>query len=198
MNVHGIQVMVTIALVGIAGAVAGGCADGGEAARQMARVNLAQTVGYEKQIEEKIAAEQSYYEKALKSISQRARESGEDEPSLALNTLATKYQTKFSDKNAPATEADLREFADQAIAAVAEVRSALDQQQEAFKEQSYLNVNALSLDKENLKKVKKALEQLQAEPTDSSRIANWVAFIRETKKELDKLEEAATDPAQPE
>jgi hypothetical protein len=101
--------------------------------------------------------------------------------------MAIAWQGKFADKNRPATEQELRAFAQEAIAGTVGVRRALDQQSAAFKEQNFLNLSELSIDKDNLKKVKKGLEQMQAEPQDAAQIAAWFNFLKETKTKYDEL-----------
>lgn len=156
-------------------------------ARQMARVTLAQTVSYEKQVDAKIAAERQYYEKSLSKLQKTA----EDEPGLSesvdLDSLGLLYQARFTDKHRAelVTDNDLRTFAEATINTVLARRTGFARQLASYKEQSFLSLGELTYQQDSLKQVKKGLEALQAEPSDTDRLKKWYDFIKETKDKYD-------------
>jgi hypothetical protein len=96
------------------------------------------------------------------------------------------YQAQFADKANSVAENDLRSFGEAVINQIQLDRSNFVVQLVEYKNETFLALSQLTYQKDALKKVRKGLEELQAEPSQTDMAKIWYEVIKDTKAKYDE------------
>jgi hypothetical protein len=176
---------IAVATLGLLLLIVSGC-ESGQAARNMARISLGTTVSYEQEVDAKIAAENQYYQQSVVNLEKSTKKQAGLSEQVDIDSLALSYQAQFADKANPVTESDLRSFGEAIINQVQLGRNSFAVQLAQYKDQTFFALGQLNYQKDALKKVRKGLEELQAELSQTEMAKVWYDFIKETKAKYDE------------
>jgi hypothetical protein len=163
-----------------------GCA--GQAARQVARIELAHVINYERELDKKIQAENQFYTDTARNIEERFLMLTPEAAATAVISKSMETADVLIGYDANTiTYWDMKEFLSSAVSNYQSERKLW--KQEATKIQSELesSVKSLQRSKDQLKEVRKKLEKLQSEPSAVSRFEEMIQFGKATEKVYDEL-----------
>ena len=186
-NMNIIGLVRLFVLWGLVLSLLAGC---GTTARDVARLELAQIVAYEEQVDKKIIAEKVFLKKTVKDIEDRYHQLSP----FALSSSIINRSNQAADeligqpiKNA--TDWDVMKFVKHAVTDYQANRMQWEEVNMRAREGFNTNIVSLEIERKHLKEVRKKLEKLQKEPTDANQIMELQAFIKGTQAAYKKLQE---------
>ena len=161
----------------------------GTTARDVARLELAQLVAYEEQVDNKVKAEKDFYRLTAKRIELRFSAL----TPYALSSSIIKGSNQAADelvgqpvKNV--TDWDIMKFVDSAITDYQSNRANWNEMNTQVKENLAASLIPLTLARMQLNGVRRKLGKLQKEPTAANQIMELQAFISDTQTRLETLQ----------
>jgi ABC-type thiamine transport system substrate-binding protein len=167
-------------------ALLSGCA--GQAARQVARIELAHVVSYEQELDKEIESESQFYAKTGENIEERVLLLT---PEVAENVIIAKSNEAADsviglDRNT-ITDWDLMSFVASAVADYQSQRKLWKQTNEKIQIDLQAGLLPLEQSKVQLKEVRKRLEKLQSAPAITTKLEEVIQFGKATQKAYDEL-----------
>ncbi len=150
----------------------------GTNARNVARLELAQIVAYEEQVDKKIKAEKEFYRQTAKSIEDRFSQL----TPFALSSSIINCSNQATDEmiGQPVksiTDWDIMKFVDSAIKDHQTNRAKWNEINAQIKKDFNGSVLPLDIAKQQLKEVRKKVERLQQEPSAAYHVLELQTFI---------------------
>jgi len=175
------------ALLGLTLSQLTGC---GNTARNVARLELAQIVTYEEQVDKKITAEKDFYKNTSSNIKDRYDKLNP----YALSSSIINRSNQAADemigqpvKNT--TDWDVMKFIESTITDYQTNRMQWNELNLQVEERFNANLVSLRIAKKQLKEVRKKIEKLQQEPTEANQIDELQVFIKGTQEAFKQLQE---------
>jgi len=161
----------------------------GENARTVARIELANVVAYEQEVDKKINAEKEFYAQTAKNIAERFDALT---PTMAENAIISGSMHSadlFIGKSRNTiTDWDLMEFIASAIADYQAKRQQWEEVNGKIASDLKTAIVPLNFSKMKLREVRKKLEKLQSEPSGSDELEEVQQFLQTTKDAYEKIE----------
>lgn len=163
-----------------------GCATG-EEARVAARVVLAETLQYERLVERKIQAEDTYYANRVRSLNESVDRALDNATRLNIANQGNRAAAELVQRNERITPADLVNFVTTVLRSQEEIFERISQRRQELRTLVIDAVGPLELDKAALQRARKSLEVLQVAPDEAVRLKDLYEFVKATRAEYDKL-----------
>jgi len=161
-----------------------GCSTGKEA-RMLALATLSQTLTYENEINNKIEAEKSYYQKSVNTIISSMERSETVSQLVILDRWAQSLQNKAYTSRYDLDPADLTKNVDILLQDLRKSRITYLSALKEYNDDLQKTLIQLNEKKSSLSKITRGLEKLQAEPADTEQIKLLFKFAKDVKTEFD-------------
>jgi hypothetical protein len=165
-----------------------GCASGQEA-RVAARAVLAETLQYERLVDRKIASEEAYYANRAKSLNEALDRAMTATTALEIVKDSRRAADAIVKRGTPATAMDVTEFVAVVVRSQGEAFDTISDKRHELRTLVTDSLVPLELDKSALKRLRKALETLQTNPGEFTRLKSLYEFVDATRAAYKKLRE---------
>lgn len=154
----------------------------GKEAQTLARATLSQTLSYEDQVNTKIKAEKSYYQKSVNATS--ISRSEKRIRSITLTRAAQTMQKVASTSQKDLDPIDITNYIDNFLNDMNSNRKAILVATEEYNDDLQNNLISLDKKKSSLKSITTGLEKLQEDPSESEQLKIWFKFAKDVKANM--------------
>lgn len=158
----------------------------GKEAQTLARATLSQTLSYEDQVNDKIKAEKSYYQKSVNAIHASIGRSENTSHLIILRRAAQTMQKATTTSQKDLEPIDITNYIDKLLNDMESNRKFILSETKAYNDDLQNNLIELDKKKSSLKKITTGLEKLQAEPSEAEQLKIWFKFAKDVKGDMDK------------
>ena len=163
----------------------------GKEAQTIARATLSQTLSYEDQVNKKIKAEKSYYQKSANALSESISRS-ENRSHLEILDRAVQTMNKIAMNSQKDLEPiDITNYIDKLLSDMETNRKVFLSDTKAYNDDLQNNLIELDKKKSSLKSITTGLEKLQADPSEAEQLKIWFKFAKDVKADIDKNKASA-------
>lgn len=156
------------------------CATGKEA-QTLARATLSQTLAYESQVNDKIKAEKSYYQKSVTAITTSMDRSQNETDTAILERAVQTMQRTASTSREDLEPLDITNYVDKLLNDMESNRKAFLSATKEYNDDLQKNLIQLDKKKSSLKTITTGLEKLQTEPSEAEQLKIWFKFAKDVK-----------------
>jgi len=158
----------------------------GKEAQVLARATLSQTLSYEDQVNVKIKAEDSYYQKSLNAINKSIKRSQIENNSNILVRAAQTMQKAASTSQKDLDPIDLTRYIDNLLQDLSSNRKIYLSTVKEYNDDLQNSLIQLDKKKSSLKAITSGLEILQADPSETEQLKIWFKFAKDVKANMNK------------
>lgn len=173
-----------------------GCAPGKEA-RQVAQITLANLVNYEKEVQKKIDAENSYYQKTMAVMQDALKWGGRYEERSRISSWVLDFDSFLANPKNRFDHKELRERLAQLLEGCRHSRLTYAEARAKYQEDLVKSLEPLEFQEKSIRRVQEGLVQMQVKSVDLNMLMGWVKLGKEMEDRWQKEKEArkAAPPA---
>jgi uncharacterized membrane protein YgaE (UPF0421/DUF939 family) len=158
----------------------------GKEAQILARATLSQTLSYEDQVNNKIKAEKSYYQKSANALRASIGRSENINQLSILDRSVQTAQNVATSSQKDLEPIDITNYIDKLLNDMDNNRKVFLSATKEYNDDLQNNLIALDKKKSSLKTITTGLEKLQADPSEAEQLKVWFKFAKDVKADMDK------------